>query len=75
MSYVEGKDRLVFTDFVYPRYRGRLKAGYTVFLVVLDYKTLHVDFRPLRSKDEAASAFESIAIERNWHKAKHTGFA
>ena len=27
LSYVEGKDRLVFTDFVYPRYRGRLKAG------------------------------------------------
>ena len=49
MSYTEGKDRLVFTDFVYPRYRGRLKAGYTVFLVVLDYKTLHVDYRPLRS--------------------------
>ena len=72
MSYTEGKDRLVFTDFVYPRYRGRLKAGYTVFLVVLDYKTLHVDYRPLRSKDEAASAFESIAIARDWHKKSHT---
>ena len=72
MNYVEGKDRLVFTDFVHPRYRGRLKAGYTVFLVVLDYKTLHVDYRPLRSKDEAAGAFESIAIERNWHKMSHT---
>ena len=72
MSYVEGKDRLVFTDFVYPRYRGRLKAGYTVFLVVLDYKTLHVDYRPLRNKDEAASAFESIAIARDWHKKTHT---
>jgi RNA polymerase sigma factor (sigma-70 family) len=64
LSYLEGKDRLVFTDFVYPRYRGRLKAGYTVFLVVLDYKTLHVDYRPLRNKDEAASAFESIARPR-----------
>ena len=72
MSYVEGKDRLVFTDFVHPRYRGRLKAGYTVFLVVLDYKTLHVDYRPLRNKDEAAHAFESIGIARGWHKTKHT---
>ncbi len=57
---------------VYPIYRGRLKAGYTVFLVVLDYKTLHVDYRPLHSKDEAARAFESIAFAHGWHTTKHT---
>ena len=60
MTYTAGKDRLIFVDFVYPIYRGRLKAGYTVFLVAMDYKTLHVDFKPLRSKDDAARAFEVL---------------
>jgi hypothetical protein len=53
-------------------YRGRLKAGYTVFLVAMDYKTLHVDFKPLRSKDDAARAFECLGFKYGWHKAPHT---
>ena len=72
MTYTAGKDRLIFVDFVYPIYRGRLKAGYTVFLVVMDYKTLHVDFKPLRSKDDAARAFECIGFKYGWHKVPHT---
>ena len=72
MTYTNGKDRLIFVDFVYPIYRGRLKAGYTVFLVAMDYKTLHVDFKPLRSKDDAARAFECLGFTYGWHKAPHT---
>ena len=39
MSSEDGRDRLIFVDYVYPSYRKRLKAGVTVFLIVMDYKT------------------------------------
>ena len=58
-------------DYVYPRHK-KLKGGITVYLLVADYKTDHVMFRALAHKDETVAAFESIIIERGWHKLHHT---
>jgi hypothetical protein len=58
-------------DYVYPRHK-KLKGGITVYLLVADYKTDHVMFRALAHKDETVAAFESIIIERGWHKLNHT---
>lgn len=71
MSSEDGRDRLIFVDYVYPSYRKRLKAGVTVFLIVMDYKTDYVMFRPLVTKDTTADAFAHIGTMRGWHKLAH----
>jgi hypothetical protein len=47
----DGKDRLIFVDYVYP-YHKQLKAGITVFLLLVDYKTNSVMLRCLANKDQ-----------------------
>ena len=48
-----------------------LKAGITVFLVTVDYKTNNVMLRCLVNKDQTIDAFGEIAFERGWHKSAH----
>jgi hypothetical protein len=64
MSSEDGRDRLIFVDYVYPSYRKRLKAGVTVFLIVMDYKTDYVMFRPLVTKDTTGKKSWSNSIRR-----------
>ena len=70
MTSDEGRDRLIFVDYVYP-YHKMLKAGITVFLVTVDYKTNNVMLRCLVNKDQTIDAFGEIAFERGWHKSAH----
>ena len=70
MSSEEGRDRLIFVDYVYP-YHKRLKAGITVFLLLVDYKTNNVMLRCLVDKYQTIDAFGELAIERGWHKSAH----
>ena len=70
MTPEEGKDRLIFVDYVYPLHK-QLKAGITVFLLLLDYKTNYVMLRCLVNKDQTIDAFGEIAIERGWIKTAH----
>jgi hypothetical protein len=66
----QGRDRLIFIDFIHPRY-PKLKGGITIFLLLMDYKTGYAMYRPLVSRDDAADAFGVIAISRGWHKCAH----
>ena len=70
MTPEDGKDRLIFVDYVYPLHK-QLKAGITVFLLLLDYKTNYVMLRCLVNKDQTIDAFGEIAIERGWIKTAH----
>ena len=71
LPFEQGRSILQFVDYVYPRHK-HLKGGITVYLLAVDYKTDYVMFRALASKEDTVAAFESIIIERGWHKLKHT---
>ena len=70
MSAEDGRNRLVFCDFVYP-YNKNLKADYKAFLVVMDYKTRYAQVQPLRSKEQTMEAFGVVAMRSGWHKLPH----
>jgi len=71
MSAEDGRNRLVFCDFVYP-YNKNLKADYKAFLVVMDYKTRYAHVQPLRSKEQTMEAFGVVAMRSGWHKLPHS---
>jgi hypothetical protein len=70
MSAEDGRNRLVFCDYVYP-YNRNLKADYKAFLVVMDYKTRYAQVQPLRSKEQTMEAFGVVAMRSGWHKLPH----
>ena len=70
MSAEDGRNRLVFCDYIYP-YNKNLKADYKAFLVVMDYKTRYAQMQPLRSKDQTMEAFGVVATRSGWHKLPH----